>query len=399
MDDYEMHMLPIQQLVVLVCSTTGQGEEPDNMKKFWRFLLRKDLPRSSLSAVNYGVLGLGDSSYQKFNFVAKKLHKRLLQLGGKPLLNPAFGDDQHDMGLDAAVNPWLEEFWQKALQMFPLPEGVQPHNENFLPPAKYAVKITDFIQVHEPSPTTFTAKDPYFSVVIQNLRVTTADHFQDVRLVTLDLDESGINYSPGDVVMIQPENSPDKVDLFFQMFTQLDRNQCLTLTCNKTETKLPPDWMLSTKGFTLEECVRRYWDIQAIPRRSFFELLARFSTDELEREKLLEFVSAEGQQELYNYCNRPRRTLLEVLYDFHKSAAQVPVEYMFDLIPAIKPRAFSIASSSKVTQFLTLVQISTLISRLYIPNRLIRGNCKSSSPSFITKRSFRKLVEAFVPRG
>jgi sulfite reductase alpha subunit-like flavoprotein len=68
----------------------------------------------------------------------------------------------------------------------------------------------------------------------------------------------------------------------------------------------------------------------------------------MEREKLLEFVSAEGQQELFNYCNRPRRTMLEVLHDFYKSAAQVPVEYLFDLIPAIKPRAFSIASSAKV---------------------------------------------------
>jgi len=39
---------------------------------------------------------------------------------------------------------------------------------------------------------------------------------------------------------------------------------------------------------------------------------------------------------------------MEVLYDFSKFAAQVPIEYLFDLIPVIQPRAFSIASSFKV---------------------------------------------------
>lgn len=51
--------------VVFVCATTGQGDEPANMSKFWRFLLRKSLPPSSLSAVRFAVVGLGDSSYQR----------------------------------------------------------------------------------------------------------------------------------------------------------------------------------------------------------------------------------------------------------------------------------------------------------------------------------------------
>lgn len=353
MDEFEVQLLPDQHIVMFVCSTTGQGEEPDNMKKFWRFLLRRDLPQNSLLAMNFGVLGLGDSSYQKFNFAAKKLHKRLLQLGAKPILDPALGDDQHDMGLDAAINPWLENLWPMILQMFPLPEGIQPLSPDFLPPAKYSVtKIDSVTSTAHQSPTShppyYSAKNPYNAEVSQNVRVTSAEHFQDVRLITFDLNDSGITYSPGDVVLVQPTNSDDKVDMLFQVFPQLAEYQRLSLNSNKVETKLPPDWILPAAGFTIEECARRYWDFLSIPRKSFFELLARFSSDEMEREKLLEFISAEGQQELFNYCNRPRRTMLEVLHDFYKSAAQVPVEYLFDLIPAIKPRAFSIASSAKV---------------------------------------------------
>lgn len=52
--------------MVFVASTTGQGEEPDNMKKFWRFLLRKSHPSDALDHMEYTVLGLGDSSYIKY---------------------------------------------------------------------------------------------------------------------------------------------------------------------------------------------------------------------------------------------------------------------------------------------------------------------------------------------
>ena len=56
MDDYPVENLIYESIVVFVCSTTGQGEEPDNMKKFWKFLLRKCLPSNSLSNMKYAGL-------------------------------------------------------------------------------------------------------------------------------------------------------------------------------------------------------------------------------------------------------------------------------------------------------------------------------------------------------
>lgn len=87
MDDYPIFRLIHEEFAIFVCATTGQGDEPDNMKKFWKFLLRKNLPANSLVKLKYGVLGLGDSSYPKFNFVGKRLHRRLQSLGATPLLD------------------------------------------------------------------------------------------------------------------------------------------------------------------------------------------------------------------------------------------------------------------------------------------------------------------------
>lgn len=96
---------------------------------------------------------------------------------------------------------------------------------------------------------------------------------------------------------------------------------------------------------SVRHLVSQYLDIASVPRRSFFELLACLSPHELERDKLLELSSAAGQEELSEYCSRPRRTALEVLCDFPHTAAAIPPDYLLDLIPQIRPRAFSIASS------------------------------------------------------
>ena len=96
MDDYDVTNLPNEKYVLFIAATTGsiylfskaitiigQGEAPDNMKNFWKFLLIKELPSDSLSKVQFSVFGLGDSGYSKFNATARRLYQRLLQLGAK----------------------------------------------------------------------------------------------------------------------------------------------------------------------------------------------------------------------------------------------------------------------------------------------------------------------------
>ena len=53
--------LPTEPALVFVASTTGQGDQPDNMRQLWKLLLRKSLAADSLSSVRAAVFGLGDS--------------------------------------------------------------------------------------------------------------------------------------------------------------------------------------------------------------------------------------------------------------------------------------------------------------------------------------------------
>lgn len=80
----------------------------------------------------------------------------------------------------------------------------------------------------------------------------------------------------------------------------------------------------------------------AIPRRYTFNILAQLTDSELEKEKCLEFTTAEGQNDLYTYTNRPKRNIVEVLRDFPNATKNLTEDMLFELMPAIKPREFSI---------------------------------------------------------
>jgi sulfite reductase alpha subunit-like flavoprotein len=64
----------------------------------WNFLLRTDLPEELLHDFHYAVFGLGDSSYPKFNWPARKLSRRLEMLGAQELVPKGEADDQHYLG-------------------------------------------------------------------------------------------------------------------------------------------------------------------------------------------------------------------------------------------------------------------------------------------------------------
>jgi len=98
---------------VIISSTWGDGDPPDNAASFWTWLSGENAPR--LEQLQFAVLGLGDKNYADFCGAAKKFDARLESLGAKRVL--ARGECDVDYELPAGQ--WLEEFWSKAAP----PEG------------------------------------------------------------------------------------------------------------------------------------------------------------------------------------------------------------------------------------------------------------------------------------
>ena len=96
-----------QSVVLVVCSTTGNGEHPENASRFWRKIKRRELKKDTLMGVKFAVLALGDTNYDKFCHAGKQISERLLALSGIPLIDLQCVDEVG--GIEEPVEKWMSE--------------------------------------------------------------------------------------------------------------------------------------------------------------------------------------------------------------------------------------------------------------------------------------------------
>jgi sulfite reductase (NADPH) flavoprotein alpha-component len=94
--------LESEQVVLLVCSTQGDGVPPIAAREFYDVLHASEHPE--VSHMHYSVLALGDSTYTHFCNCGKKFDSRLRRLGAKCLLERV-DVDKEDWD---AINAWTD---------------------------------------------------------------------------------------------------------------------------------------------------------------------------------------------------------------------------------------------------------------------------------------------------
>lgn len=388
MDAIKLSDLPKHTLVILVISTTGQGDMPQNSLAFWKSLLRKKLLPGCLRGVRFTTFGLGDSSYPKFNWAARKLHKRLEQLGAAEFYPRGEGDEQDDDGIDEAFLPWLADLRTRLLEQFPLPANILPIPDDALLPSRYTLSIDaarvdtakagfnvseeqdlldrvqdlGLLQSESFLPTNNDddidkgkASRRYWADVLAavpqgllavlqgNDRMTPEDHWQDVRRLSFRLHHThskSLNIHPGDCLRLYPRNSPEDVERLVRAMSWEDvADKSFELASARHDI---PTGLFTERFTTLRRLLTQNLDITAIPRRGFLESISHHSTNPDQKERLLEFTKPEYIDEYYDYATRPRRTILEVLEEFH--SVKIPAAYALDVFPVMRGRDFSIAS-------------------------------------------------------
>ena len=117
MDDFPIEDLATQENVVLITSTAGQGEIPQNGRAFWEAI--KDNAELDLSQIHFAAFALGDSHYWPrkedkvyYNKPGKDLDARMAFFGGKRLTDVGLGDDQDPDNYHTGYNEWEPKLWQ-----------------------------------------------------------------------------------------------------------------------------------------------------------------------------------------------------------------------------------------------------------------------------------------------
>lgn len=212
--------------------------------------------------------------------------------------------------------------------------------------------------------------------IASNIRLTPTSHWQDVRQLILDVPDYH-PYLPGDVLTIYPKNFPSDVsELLSVMKWTSIADTPLRFTPSSPATlpasRLPLPNFTSTSPLTLRALLTNHLDIMSIPRRSFFAQLAHFTSDEFQKERLLEFTDPQYIDELYDYTSRPRRSILEVLQEFE--TVKIPWQRLCSIFPVIRGRQFSIASAldptaeatkrTRIELLIAIVKYKTVIKRI-----------------------------------
>lgn len=186
--DYKGKDLAKETHVIFVASTNGEGEAPDNALELHEFLQSKKAPK--LPNLQYGVIGLGDSSYEFFCQTGKDFDAFLEKLGAKRFIDRV----DCDVDYDAPAAEW------RAKALDSVKEAL-------------AGSQAEVVQLPVGQATTshsqYNKQNPYTAILLTSQKITGRDSGKDVRHIEIDLADSGLTYQPGDALGVWYENSAE----------------------------------------------------------------------------------------------------------------------------------------------------------------------------------------------
>ena len=296
--DYKAKTIADEKYLLLVTSTQGEGEPPEEGVVLHKLLNGKKAPK--LTELQFAVLGLGDSSYPNFCQAGKDFDQRFAELGATRL----FERVDADLDYSATAEQWIRDIVaivkEKVAQASPVVQSIA--TATTAPVAKESQ---------------YNKANPFPATLITNQKITGRQSDKDVRHLEFDLAGSDLHYQAGDALGVWFDNDPKLVDEVLSL-AQIDPTTEVIIE-RKTQT-------ISTALLSHLELT------QNTP--AFVKGYAALANNEQ-----LNDLVADNQalQELVQ-----RTPIVDVL---HKFPAKLTAEQLVSLLRPLTPRLYSISSS------------------------------------------------------
>ncbi|WP_144157456.1 bifunctional nitrate reductase/sulfite reductase flavoprotein subunit alpha [Paraburkholderia sp. BCC1885] len=300
MADYDVAALAKAQYVLLMSSTFGDGDPPDNGAGFWSALKADDAPR--LDNVRFAVLAFGDRNYDAFCGHGRALDTRMAQQGATRMLPRVDCDAEFQPTADA----WLEQIVVRIKE-----EDAALHD---VPAAGMIPSVLPGALA--------TKAHPAASRLVANLRLNKKGASKDTRYFSLSTDESGLEYEVGDALGVWPSNCPELVDELIDL------------------SGLAADTTVNVSGvgdMRLADALGKHYEI-ARPNPEALAFIASRDSSGALAALLAEDRKADLKKWLWG------QQLADVLHEFPVTLA---ASELLGVLKRLQPRLYSIASSPK----------------------------------------------------
>jgi sulfite reductase (NADPH) flavoprotein alpha-component len=296
-----------EENLLVITSTYGDGEPPDNASGFWSYLSGDAAPK--LAQLRYSVLALGDSNYEAFCQFGKLCDQRLEELGAQRI----HARVDCDVDYDATAAAWTEGV------LASLQSNTAPAEPMALTAGDRASTVATEAQL---VPSGYSRKRPFPARLLVNRLLNAPGSAKEVRHYEIALDSSALSYETGDALGVIPSNCPELV-----------AEVIAALGCDGEEAVASADGTETSLRLALTQI----YDI-CRPSNELLAAAAARSSDELLGTLLDPRKSAELKQYLQG------REVIDLL---HSLRTPLPPAEFVTLLRKLQPRLYSISSSLK----------------------------------------------------
>ncbi|XP_076802082.1 nitric oxide synthase 1-like isoform X1 [Clavelina lepadiformis] len=393
MDEYDIWLLEYESLVLVVTSTFGNGDPPENGETFAQALqdmgngdnessskkfdsvntvapLQKRVSfhaknttanqdntseeQGILANVKFSVFGLGSRAYPNFCAFGHAIDTMLGDMKAERLLEIGEGDELS--GQEDSFRHWAQNVFSAACDSFCLKEDVNIEIANAslsnttYHPSNYRFKSVDIAAEENITGDLGKMHKKHLSScrLIERINLQSAESKRSTILVKLDTNDSPLlDFEPGDHLGIYPCNQPELVDGLISKLEDApakdDVIQMETLKRKNTHLGIIENWEADVRlpPCSLRTALTRFLDITTPPTPQILSLLAECAQDENEKTKLK--VLSEGSFAYEDWKFQSFPNFLEILEEF--PSIKLSSSLLLSQLPFLQCRYYSISSS------------------------------------------------------
>lgn len=297
--EYNYKKINKEIYLILITSTQGEGEPPEEANNLYEFLMSNRAPK--LNNTYFAVFGLGDSSYPLFSQAAKNFDKRLSDLQATRLLNRVDADIDYDKE---------ESEWRKKISLI-----LKKHKKNNLIENNInSIKKTNKIIIIDNK---FNKNKPFSAKLIKNQKITGKFSNKDIRHIEIDLCDSNITYEPGDALGIWYKNDDNLIEEFIKIFKFNENKKIL----------------IKNKKISLYNALKNHFELTVNTPK-----IVSYYANLTQNKKLIEILN--DQVSLQNFAHNV--PIIEMIKNFY---FELQEDQFISMLRILKPRLYSIASS------------------------------------------------------